>query len=173
MTIITTSVLLGAAIFSTSGLMAQTKNAGCNGPNVAGLWQLNITPDHAPPGTVIVAVVLFGRDGTFTGQGGTLGPPPPAQTLGNQTGQAVGQWEQVSAREFQLVAYNPILMNGAVNGFQRVRVRIILSETGNQFTSTGDQGDWLDLKGNVVFSDTSHSVATRLESPRGCPQDQQ
>jgi hypothetical protein len=114
-------LLIATSLLPGGRLAAESINESCRNHSLAGLWELKITPalPVGVPKFTISALVLFGPDGTFAGQGGSVaGGPPSAVALGSQAGQALGRWEQLSATRFLLVAYNPILNSGIVNGFQ-------------------------------------------------------
>jgi hypothetical protein len=142
--------------------------------DVTGVWDTRVTPRGAPAGTrSLASVALFSRDGTFTTTIDTALPPIPAvQALGSVLGPGYGQWRRISPLRFRLVFYAPILSNGVVNGFQRIRDTITLSDTGRQYTSPESQVEFLDLNWNVVFSGASMVTGTRLESPSGCRQEE-
>jgi hypothetical protein len=159
-----------------SGLHAQAFNAnsGCMAADIAGVWDTRVTPRGAPAGTrSLASIALFARDGAFTTTIDTALPPIPAvQALGSVLGPGYGQWRRISPLRFRLVFYAPILNNGIVNGFQRIRDTITLSDAGRQYTSPESQVEFLDLNWNVVFSGASMVTGTRLESPSGCRQEE-
>lgn len=143
---------------------------GCLGVGPTGIWLSSIAA--GPPGTPNqTGIQVFSKDGTFSGQGSPIsGGPPPAMALGDTVLAGNGRWERISPMKFRVIVYSLILKSGVVNGFFRVHDTLTLSETGQQFTSSGSQVDWLDLNGNVVASGSGVNTGTRLESPSGCQQ---
>jgi hypothetical protein len=52
-----------------------------------------------------------------------------------------------------------------VNGYLRVRSTMILSDSGNEFTTRECQVEFLDTNWKVVDSDNDEVKGTRLETP--------
>jgi hypothetical protein len=90
-----------------------------------------------------------------------VSPVPAIQNLGNQLSGAVGDWVPLGNRQFMETIVALIFKDGVPGGFQRVRVIIKLDETFNAFTHSA-VAEFLDLKGNVVFSGTSKGAGNRV-----------
>src|SRR5260370_656492 len=111
---------------------------------------------------------MFGGDGSFTTAGGykALPPIPAVQDIANEIGPGYGLWAATGAREFRLTSYAVMRKAGLVNGFQRVRDALVLSESGDEYTGHAEV-EFFDANWNVVFSTTSEVKGTRLETPAG------
>jgi hypothetical protein len=109
---------------------------------------------------------MFGGDGSFTTEGGYKALPriPVVQDVATELGPGYGRWAATGDREFRLTFYAVMRKAGIGAGLQRVQDTLVLSESGDEYTSHA-QVDFLDADSNVVFSTTSEEKATRLETP--------
>jgi hypothetical protein len=85
--------------------------------------------------------------------------------LCGRAGTGYGRWVQTGDGEFKLTFYSILWKEGVVNGYQRVRSTMILSDSGNEFTADKVQIDFLDTNWKVVSSDIDEVTGTRLETP--------
>ena len=58
-----------------------------------------------------------------------------------------------------------LLKDGEVNGYLQVHSTLILSESGNEFTSRDCKVDFMDADRKVLDSDNDQVKGTRLETP--------
>ncbi len=58
-----------------------------------------------------------------------------------------------------------LLKDGEVNGYMQVQSTLILSESGNEFTSRDCKVDFMDADRKVLDSDNDQVKGTRLETP--------
>jgi hypothetical protein len=108
---------------------------------------------------------IVGEDGSQTLSGGSTAPPVPAvQVVANEIGPSFGQFVRTGDKEFRLTTYAVMWKAGQVNGFQRLQTRQTLSESGDKYISHATM-EVLDTKWNIVFSTTSETKGTRLETP--------
>jgi hypothetical protein len=131
---------------------------------LVGSWIITVTPDPTPGAPPITNYVLhtYGSDGTVISIGtSAVSPVPAIQNLGNQLSGAVGNWAPLGNGQFMETIIALIFKDGVPGGFQRVRVIIKLDQTLNAFTHTA-VAEFLDLKGNVVFSGTSKGAGNRV-----------
>jgi hypothetical protein len=89
----------------------------------------------------------------------------PFPGFADERGPGYGRWAQTGDREFKLTFYSILWKEGVVNGYQRVRSTMILSDSGNEFTADKVQVDFLDTNWKVVSSDIDEVTGTRLETP--------
>jgi hypothetical protein len=84
---------------------------------------------------------MYCGDGDFTTAGGykALSPAAAVQGVANEIGPGFGRWAAKSAEGFRLTFYCVICKAGLVNGFERVRKTLILSESGKSIR-TGSVG---------------------------------
>jgi hypothetical protein len=76
-----------------------------------------------------------------------------------------GLWTQTGENEFKLTFYAVLLKEGAVNGYLRVSSIMILSESGQEFTTRECQVNFMDANWKVLDSDSDEVKGTRLETP--------
>ena len=74
---------------------------------------------------------MYGGDGSFTTAGGykALPPVPAVQDVANEIGPGYGFWATTGAGAFRLTSYAVMRKAGLVNGFQRARKTLVLSES--------------------------------------------
>jgi hypothetical protein len=128
---------------------------------LVGVWEVKISAGGVPP-PPLLSIAVFGGDGSFTTTGNTKFS---LAGLADQRGPGYGRWAQTGDREFKLTFYAVLLKEGEVNGYQRVRSTMILSESGNEFTARECRVDFLDANWKVVDSDNDEVKGTRLETP--------
>ena len=98
---------------------------------LVGVWEVKISAGGVPP-PPLLSIASFGGDGSFTTAGNTKFP----QGLGSdERGPGYGRWAQTGDREFKLTFYAVLLKDGEVNGYLQVHGTLILSESGNEFTT--------------------------------------
>jgi hypothetical protein len=130
---------------------------------LVGVWAVKVTPRNAP-GTLL-AIDLFGADGSFTHNDDEALPPIPAiQAIGTKRSAAYGRWKRTGDREFKLTFYIEIWKEGVVNGFIRVQRTLTLSESGDEFSGPA-KADFCDANWNVVLSLANDVKGKRLETP--------
>ena len=114
----------------------------------------------------MLSLAMFGGHGSFTTAGGSkaLPPVPAVQEVANEIGPGYGLWAATGTREFRLTWYAVVRKAGLVNGFQRVRDTLVLSESGDEYTGHADM-DFFDANWNVVFSTARDVKGRRLEIP--------
>jgi hypothetical protein len=128
---------------------------------LVGVWEVKIAAGGVPP-PPLLSIAIFSGDGSFTTAGNTKFP----QGLGSdERGPGYGRWAQTGDREFKLTFYAVLLKEGEVNGYLRVRSTMILSGSGNEFTTRECQVEFLDTNWKVVDSDNDEVKGTRLETP--------
>jgi hypothetical protein len=125
-------------------------------------WEASLPGFSAKP---MLGLNFVGEDGNSTSSGASTAPPVPAvQAIANEIGPSFGQFVRTGDREFRLTTYAILLKAGQVNGFQRLQSRQLLSESGDEYISQATM-EVLDTKWNIVFSTTSETKGTRLETP--------
>ena len=115
----------------------------------------------------VLSLVMFRGDGSFIKCVGYKALPAIAalQEVATELGPGYGRWAATGdAGEFRLTFYSVMRKAGRVNGFQRTQDTLVLSESGNEYAGHA-RTDFLDTKWNVVFSTTSETKGTRLETP--------
>jgi hypothetical protein len=128
---------------------------------LVGVWEVKISAGGGPP-QPLLSIASFGGDGSFTTTGNTKFP----QGLGSdERGPGYGRWAQTGDREFKLTFYAVLLKDGEVNGYMQVQSTLILSESGNEFTSRDCKVDFMDADRKVLDSDNDQVKGTRLETP--------
>jgi hypothetical protein len=131
---------------------------------LAGVWEVKIAAGGVP--APLLSIANFGQDGSFTTTGSTkFSLAPPNQGLGDGRGPGYGGWAQTGEGEFRLTFYVPLLKEGEVNGYMRVRCTMRLSESGDQFTSHECLAEFMDANWKVLDSDSDEVKGTRLETP--------
>jgi hypothetical protein len=152
--------LIGLAVLClTIPLMLVAQAAG--NKTLVGVWEVKISAGGLPP-PPLLSIAIFGGDGSFTTNGNTKFS---LAGLADQRGPAYGRWAKTGDGEFKLTFYAPLLKEGEVNGYLRVRSTMILSESGNEFTARECHVDFLDSNWNVVDSDNDEVKGKRLETP--------
>jgi hypothetical protein len=134
---------------------------------LVGVWEDKMVPaDEWRLPLPLLSLAMFGGNGYFTTAGGHKALPPVAavQDVANEIGPGFGRSVATGAGEFHLTFYCVIWKAGLVNGFERVRDALVLSESGDEYTGQA-QVDFLDANWNVVFSTTSDMKGIRLETP--------
>lgn len=132
---------------------------------LVGVWDVKISAGGVslPP---LLNLAIFAGDGSFTTTLSTKLPPvPPFPGFADERGPGYGRWVQTGDREFKLTFYSILWKEGVVNGYQRVRSTMILSDSGNEFTARECQVEFLDANWKVVDSDNDEVQGTRLETP--------
>ena len=134
---------------------------------LAGVWEVKVSPVGQSESRLL-SLAMFGGQGSFTTAGGYKALPPATvvQEVANEIGPGYGLWAATGPREFGLTSYAVMRKAGLVNGFQRVRDTLILSESGDEYTGHAAM-DFFDANWNVVFSTDSDVKGTRLEIPAG------
>jgi len=128
---------------------------------LVGVWEVKISAGGVPP-PPLLSIASFGGDGSFTTVGDTKFP----QGLGSdERGPGYGGRAQTSDQEFKLTFYAVLLKGGEVNGYLRVHSTMILSDSGNEFTTRECQVEFLDTNWKVVDSGNDEVKGTRLETP--------
>jgi hypothetical protein len=79
----------------------------------------------------------------------------PGMAAGPQTGD----------KEFKLTFYAVLLKDGPVNGYLQVHSTLILSESGNEFTTRDCKVEFMDANRKVLDSDNDRVKGRRLETP--------
>src|SRR5260221_5069686 len=117
---------------------------------LVGVWEVKISAGGGPP-QPLLSIASFGGDGSFTTAGNTKFP----QGLGSdERGPGYGRWAPTGDREFKLTVYAVLLKDGEVNGYMQVQSTLILSESGNEFTTRDDcKVDFMDADRKVLDSD--------------------
>jgi hypothetical protein len=134
---------------------------------LVGVWEDKMVPaDEWRLPLPLLSLAMFDRDGCFTTAGGHKALPSVAavQDVANEIGPGFGRWVAGGAGEFRLTFYCVIWKAGLVNGFERVRDTLVLSESGDEYKGQA-QVDFLDANWNIVFSTTSDMKGIRLETP--------
>jgi hypothetical protein len=132
---------------------------------LVGVWEVKISAGGVPP-PPLLSIASFGEDGSFTTTGDTkFSLAPPNQDLANERGPGYGRWVQSGDREFKLTFYAVLLKDGRVNGYLEARSTLILSESGNEFTTRDCIVDFMDADRKVLDSDNDQVKGTRLETP--------
>ena len=127
---------------------------------LVGVWEVNISAGGGPP-KPLLSIASFGGDGSFTTAGNTK-----ISGLGSdERGPGYGRWAQTGDREFKLTFYAVLLKDGEVNGYLQVHGTLILSESGNEFTTRDCKVDFMDADRKVLDSDNDQVKGTRLETP--------
>ena len=149
-------VALCAAI-SAVALVAQS---GEKNPLV-GVWKVKVSAGRLPP-PPLLSIAIFGEDGSFITTGNTK---ISVQDLADERGPGYGRWAQTGDKEFKLTFYAVLLRAGEVKGYQRVSTTMVLSGSGNEFTSSQCRVDFLDPNWKLIDSDNDEIKGTRLETP--------
>ena len=125
-------------------------------------WEALLPGFSAKP---MLGLNFVGEDGNSISSGASTAPSVPAvQAVANEIGPTFGQFVRTGDKEFRLTTYAIMLKAGQVNGFQRLQSRQTMSESGDEYISHATM-EVLDTKWNVVFSTTSETKGTRLETP--------
>jgi hypothetical protein len=132
---------------------------------LSGVWELKMSPvgqSQSP----LLGLAMYGGDGGFITAGGYKALPPisAVQDVATELGPGYGGWVATGEGQIQLAFYSVMWKAGLVNGYQRVRDTLVLSESGDEYTGH-PQLDFLDTSWKVVFSTKSDVKATRLETP--------
>jgi hypothetical protein len=129
-------------------------------------WVVPIPTGVPPP--PMLAMAMFGKDGSFVGTHDRAVPPvPDILAIGADMGPAYGRWLQSGEREFQLTFYAAMWnTEGVISGFHRIQASIVLSESGDEFTAK-TQADFSDANWKTVMSNTGEVKAARLKTPDG------
>ena len=130
---------------------------------LVGVWEVKESPIWESQ-TPLLSLAMYAGDGSFTTAGGykALPPVPAVQDVANEIGPGYGFWATTGAGAFRLTSYAVIRKAGLVNGFQRARETLVLSESGDEYTGHA-QVDFLDANWNVILSTTSDAKGTRFE----------
>jgi hypothetical protein len=129
---------------------------------LVGVWEVKISAGGGPS-QPLLSIASFGGDGSFSTSGNTKFP----QGLGSDgRGPGYGRWAQTGDKEFKLTFYAVLLKDGEVNGYMQVQSTLILSESGNEFTSRDCKVDFMDADRKVLDSDKDQVKGTRLETPQ-------
>ena len=152
--------LIGLAFLSMTiplTLVAQTAEKKA----LVGVWEVKISAGGGPT-QPLLSIAIFGGDGSFSTTGNTKFP----QGLGsNERGPGYGRWAQTGDREFKLTFYAVLFKDGEVNGYMQIHSTLILSESGNEFTTRDCKVDFMDADRKVLDSDNDQVKGTRLETP--------
>jgi hypothetical protein len=161
----TTRDVKGSRLETPTPSMLVGEPAGKKG--LVGVWEVKLSPVGQSESRLL-SLAMFGGQGSFTTAGGykALPPVPAVQAVANEIGLGYGFWAATGAREFRLTWYAVMRKAGLVNGFQRVRDTLVLSESGDEYTGHAEV-EFLDANWNVVFSTDSDVKGTRLEIPAG------
>jgi hypothetical protein len=125
-------------------------------------WEASLPGFSAQP---MLGLNFVGEDGNSISSGASTAPRVPAvQAVANEIGPTFGQFVRTGDREFRLTTYALLWKAGQVNGFQRLQSRQTLSESGDEYVSHATM-EILDTKWNVIFSTTSETKGTKLETP--------
>jgi hypothetical protein len=120
---------------------------------LVGVWEVKISAGGVPP-PPLLSIASFAGDGSFTTDGNTkFSLAPPNQGLADERGPGYGRWAQTGDREFKLTFYAVLLKDGEVNGYLQVHSTLILSESGNEFTTRDCKVDFMDADRKVLDSD--------------------
>ena len=126
---------------------------------------MKISAGGGPPAPLL-SIASFGGDGSFTTTGNTkFSLALPNQGLADERGPGYGRWARTGDREFKLTFYAVLLKGGEANGYQQVRSTLILSESGDEFTTRDCTVDFMDVDRKVLDSDNDQVKGTRLEAP--------
>jgi hypothetical protein len=130
-----------------------------------GVWEVEISAGGVPP-PPLRSIAMFGADGSFTTTGNTkISLASPNQDLADERGPGYGRWAQTGDREFKLTFYAVLSKDGQVTGYMQVRSSLILSESGNEFTTRDCEVDFMGVDRKVLDRDTDQVKGTRLETP--------
>jgi hypothetical protein len=128
---------------------------------IVGVWEVKVSAGGVPP-PPLLSIAIFGEDGSFITTGNTK---ISVQDLADERGPGHGRWAQSGDKEFKLTFYAVLLRAGEVKGYQRVSTTMVLSESGNEFTSSQCRVDFLDANWKLIDSDNDEIKGTRLETP--------
>ena len=128
---------------------------------LAGVWEVRVSAGGVPSPSLL-SIAIFGEDGSFTTTGNTK---ISVHDLADERGPGYGRWAQTGDKEFKLTFYAVLLKEGEVKGYQRVSSTMVLSESGNEFTSGQCRVDFLDADWKLIDSDNDEVKGTRLETP--------
>jgi hypothetical protein len=136
-------------------LFANALGASSHGQHLDGSWSIEILPEPGtplPPSFPVMHTFLPG------------GAMVETASLPYAHGGGHGEWVRVGNREFRYTfqffvkdqAGNPTLL-------AKVKQRVVLNETKNQFTTCVYQGEIFDDKGNRVLADKGTCKGKRIE----------
>ena len=145
------------AAISIVGLVAQSAEKN----PLVGVWEVKVSAGGVPP-PPLLSIAIFGEDGSFITTGNTK---ISVQDLADERSPGYGRWGQTSDKEFKLTFYAVLLKEGEVKGYQRVSTTMVLSGSGNEFTSSQCRVDFLDATWKLIDSDNDEIKGTRLETP--------
>jgi len=128
---------------------------------LVGVWEVKVSAGGVPP-PPLLSIAIFGEDGSFITTGNTK---ISVQDLADERGPGYGRWVQMGDKEFKLTFYAVLLRAGEVRGYQGVHSTMVLSGSGNEFTSSQCRVDFLDANWKLVDSDNEEIKGTRLETP--------
>jgi hypothetical protein len=153
------NLIVLALVMSTASLAAAEEK------DLTGVWEVKISPTGVPPPPML-ALAIFGEDGSFIGTHDRAVPPvPEIQAVAAHMGPAYGRWIQTDDREFQLTFYAAMWnKEGIISGFHRIQASIVLSESGDEFTAK-TQADFFDTNWETLFTNTGEVKGTRLKTP--------
>jgi hypothetical protein len=144
------------AVFAQVWVSAQGQNG--NEPTLVGSWDVQVTIRDCQSGTPFFsfpAMMTYSQGGTM--QETDLGGPGLVRLPGH------GVWERQNGRQysaaFRFLNFNP---DRTFAGTNVIRSAISLSQSGNEYTSTGTV-EILDANGNVIGSGCATETATRFE----------
>jgi hypothetical protein len=129
---------------------------------LVGVWEVKISAGGGDPPQPLLSIAIFGGDGSFTTTGNTKFS---LTGFADERGPGYGRWAQTGDREFKLTFYAVLLKDGEVNGYLQVHGTLILSESGNEFTTRDCKVDFMDADRKVLDSDNDQVKGTRLETP--------
>ena len=134
---------------------------------LAGVWEVKVSPVGQSESRLL-SLAMFSGDGSFSTTGGYKALPavPGVRGVATEIGSGYGRWVGTGEREFRLTFYSVMWKEGLVNGYQRVRDTLVLSESDDEYTGHAAM-DFFDANWNVVFSTDSDVKGTRLEIPAG------
>jgi hypothetical protein len=133
--------------------------------DLTGVWEVKISPTGVPPPPML-AMAIFGEDGSFIGTHDRVVPPvPEILAVAADMGPAYGRWVQTADGEFQLTFYAAMWnKEGVISGFHRIQASIVLSESGDEFTAK-TQADFFDANWKTLLTNTGEAKGTRLKTP--------
>ena len=161
----TTRDVKGTRLETPTPSMLVGEPAGKKG--LAGVWEVKVSPVGQSESSLL-SLAMFWAYGSFTTAGGykALPPVPAVQDVANEIGPRYGFWATTGAGAFRLTSYAVMRKAGLVNGCQRARETLVLSESGDEYTGHAAV-DFFDVNWNVVLSTASDVKGTRLKMPAG------
>src|SRR5262245_31107223 len=146
-------------------IMSIARAVAAEEKDLTGVWEVKISPTGVPPPPML-AMGIFGEDGSFIGTHDRALPPvPELQAVATDMGPAYGRWVQTGNREFQLTFYAAMWnKEGVISGFHRIQASIVLSESGDEFTAK-TQADFFDANWKTLLTNTGEVKGTRLKTP--------